>query len=224
MRDVLVKKLQKANEAEIELAQMAQQRIDNPEIAQYIQTVIKDHQALNQQLNQATGQQAGQPRRQPGATDAASPRRGQALDPNAQANQQRGQAGQTDDRNQATQAQQRNLQGRRQPGGQEHMVPFELVSIMDKACANNLEMTKQMLSKHQGQDFQMAFLGQQTVAHTAQLAELKAIASEGPEELRPIVEQATAKVQHHLEQAQQLAAKFEDKEASDTATSGQLRR
>lgn len=67
-----------------------------------------------------------------------------------------------------------------------------------------------MLGEYQGQDFNMAFLGQQCVAHTMMLAELKAIESEGPQEMRSVAQEAKTKVEQHLEKVKQLAKKLED--------------
>jgi predicted outer membrane protein len=152
----IVQKLQKANENEIELAKMAMQKTDHSELKQLTQTIVRDHEALNQKLQQFSNQ------------------------------------------NQA------NSQGQR--------VPTQLCQIADQACDNAMKMTKDMLTKYEGQDFQMAFLGQQCVAHTMMLAELKAIESTGPQELQPIAQEAISKVEKHLEKAKQLAKKLEDDE------------
>ena len=98
-------------------------------------------------------------------------------------------------------------------------VPPMLCTVLEKACENNLEMTKQMLQKYEGQDFKMAFLGQQIVAHTACLAELKAIESFGPAQLKAIAQQASPKIQEHLDMAEQLAKKFEDDRGSAARSS-----
>ncbi|WP_037254155.1 DUF4142 domain-containing protein [Rhodopirellula europaea] len=152
----IVQKLQKANENEIELAKMAMQKTDHSELKQLTQTIVRDHEALNQELQQFSNQ------------------------------------------NQA------NSQGQR--------VPTQLCQIADQACDNAMKMTKDMLTKYEGQDFQMAFLGQQCVAHTMMLAELKAIESTGPQELQPVAQEAISKVEKHLEKAKQLAKKLEDDE------------
>lgn len=152
----IVQKLQKANENEIELAKMAMQKTDHSELKQLTQTIVRDHEALNQKLQQFSNQ------------------------------------------NQA------NSKGQR--------VPTQLCQIADQACDNAMKMTKDMLTKYEGQDFQMAFLGQQCVAHTMMLAELKAIESTGPKELQPIAQEAISKVEKHLEKAKQLAKKLEDDE------------
>lgn len=169
----ILQKLQKANEAEVELAKLAQQKTDNPEVRQLTQTIIQDHQALNQKLQQFAQQR------------------------------QASQSGLNRDASQST------AQSRSAPS-QSATVPPELCQVAERACENALQMTKTMLGNYQGQDFNMAFLGQQCVAHTMMLAELKAIESVGPEELKAIAQQAAAKVETHLQQTKQLAKKFED--------------
>lgn len=89
-------------------------------------------------------------------------------------------------------------------------VPKQLVQIAEQACENALQMTKEMLSQYEGQDFNRAFLGQQIVAHTMMLAELQAIESTGPQELQPIAQEASTKVEEHLKTAKQIANRLED--------------
>ncbi|MFG0265921.1 MAG: DUF4142 domain-containing protein [Rhodopirellula sp. JB055] len=152
----IVQKLQKANENEIELAKMAMQKTDHDELKQLTQTIVRDHEAINQKLRQFSKQN--------------------------------------------------------QVGSQGQRVPAQLCQIAEQACDNAMKMTKDMLTRYEGQDFQMAFLGQQCVAHTMMLAELKAIESTGPQELQPIAQEAISKVEKHLEKAKQLAKKLEDDE------------
>ncbi|MDA8745859.1 DUF4142 domain-containing protein [Rubripirellula amarantea] len=89
-------------------------------------------------------------------------------------------------------------------------VPKQLCRIAEVACENSLMMTKEMLSNYEGQDFNMAFLGQQCVAHTTMLAELKAIENTGPQELQPIAQDAIGKVKKHLERCKEIAKQLED--------------
>jgi predicted outer membrane protein len=161
---VIVEKLKKANEAEIEIAKMAQQKASNEEIKQLTKTIISDHEALNKELEQVS------------ITTASEP-------------------------------------------GVQLTVPPELCEIMSQACENNLQMTKDMLSKYEGQDFQMAFLGQQAVAHGMMLAELKAINSTGPDSLTSFTETAIKKIESHLEKMKQLAKKFEKDSAGKKSNS-----
>ena len=100
------------------------------------------------------------------------------------------------------------------PGQPEMVVPQQLCDLAEQACKNSLEMTKEMLSQTEGQDFSMAYLAQQVVAHTNMLAELKAIQSTGPDDLKSIAGKAADKIKKHLEETKKLAKKLEDKEKS----------
>lgn len=188
----LVQKLIMSNEAEIELAKLAQQKSDNQEVQKFAQMLIQDHQALNQTLKQHAG----------------SSQAGQSQTHSLQAGQT--QTGQTQDRTGQQPAADSQTRSDRMTQWSDQTVPKELCQIGEQAYDNALKMTKEMLNRYEGQDFNMAFLGQQTIAHTMLLAELQAIESNGPQSLQPIVQQASSKVQMHLEKTKQLAKKFED--------------
>jgi predicted outer membrane protein len=185
VKEALVQKLIKANEAEIELAKLAQQKTDNEELKQLAAMIVKDHQQLNQTLNKHAGKQS-------------AGNEGSGKSTADQASQDR-------KRDQATTTSAKSERASDTP-----TVPKELCKVSEQACENALKMTKEMLSNYDGQDFNMAFLGQQCVAHTMMLAELKAIESTGPKELRDLASQAAKKVETHLEKAKQLAKKLED--------------
>jgi len=155
IQKALVMKLRKCNEAEIELAKMAQQKSDNQEVKDFTQTIIDDHKSLNDQLNKVNQ----------GASNKQAAR-----------------------------------------------VPQQLCDLVDKAGQNALQMTKEMMQNKQGQNFNMAYLGQQIVSHTMLLAELKAIQNTGPQELNEVANQAIGKVESHLKTAKDLAKKLEDDE------------
>ena len=188
VKEALTQKLIKTNEAEIELAKLAQQKSNNQEVKQLAQTLIQDHQAFNQTLQQhASRSQLGQ------SQTSSESNVTTGNQPGTQSQQHRGQQ-----------------PGERMTASPENTVPRQLCQIGEQACDNALKMTKDMLNQYEGQDFDMAFLGQQMVAHTMLLAELQAIESSGPQELQPIVQQASGKVKSHLAHAKQLAQKFED--------------
>lgn len=213
IQEALVKKLIKANDAEIELAKLAQQKTNNDQVKQLTKTIIEDHQALNQSLQQVSKQQGAASNRsannQPNANDRNSQDRqsGDRGANNWNTNQSnRPQLGQDRNRPMANQ------------GQQAEMVPQELCDLGEQACDNALKMTKEMLREYDGQDFNMAFLGQQCVAHTMMLAELKAIQSDGPQELQSVAGKAIDKVEKHLETAKKIAKKLE-KDAKDSRDS-----
>jgi len=214
LKAAIAQKLTLANDAEIELAKMAQQKVDHPELKQLTQTLIQDHQKLNQQLQQFTGQDhAGQDRA--GQARAGQDRAGQARAGQARAGQARaGQASAGTSPGQATAQRGDQRQGsdlaQHDAGASSVMVPAEMCQLMEQAHQNRLEMTKEMLSNYEDQDFQMAFLGQQVFSHTSLIADLKAIESHGPDELQSYAQQALPMVEQHRDQAKQLAKKLKD--------------
>ncbi len=208
LKQALVQKLKKANEAEIELAKLAMELSENEQVQQFAKMIVDDHQACNQKLQELNGQSADSNRadnRRRTDTDAAN----NIGNNDATANRPRPEAGvKAGEQGRQTATGNADRQGAGMHGNA--MVPGQLVQIMDQACDNSLKMTKEMLQKYEGQDFSMAFLGQQCVAHTMMLAELKAIESQGPEELKSLAGEAAGKVQTHLEKAKQLAKQLED--------------
>lgn len=202
VKEAILKKLHKANQAEIELAKLAQERTDNAEVRQLAQTIVQDHQALNTELEKCLNEkQAG-----PSATNRSnrSPLNRPEADRDV-TNRERTPGAVATTRPQLT--------DRRNADAQE-TVPPQLCRIGEEACDNALKMKKEMLGNYQGQDFNMAFLGQQLVSHTMMLAELKAIQSTGPEDLKEITEKAIGKVEQHRNRAKQLAKKLEDDQRS----------
>ena len=81
-----------------------------------------------------------------------------------------------------------------------------------RAAKIKLQMTKDLLSKYEGQDFDMGYLGQQTVAHLDMLAHLHAVKDIGPPEFQELVEEGIKGTTEHMEQVLMLSHKLEDKE------------
>jgi len=96
-------------------------------------------------------------------------------------------------------------------GGQ---VPHQIVAVLDQAADTELQMTKEMLSEHQGQDFEMGYLGQQIMAHTCMLAKLQALKNAGPQELQQLVTQGEQTTRNHLDMAKQIAEQLKDRDSS----------
>lgn len=114
-------------------------------------------------------------------------------------------------------AQQNNISGQpgnaahAQAGGMTGHVPHMLVALTDQACDNELQLTKKMLDKHEGENFDMAYIGQQIVAHTCMLAHLQALKNSGPQELQQLVTQGEQATRQHLDQATKIAEELGDK-------------
>lgn len=84
-------------------------------------------------------------------------------------------------------------------------VPHMLVALTDQSCDNELQLTKKMLEKHEGDNFEMAYIGQQIVAHTCMLAHLQALKDSGPEELKQLATQGEQTTRQHLDKAMKIA-------------------
>lgn len=192
--EAIAKKLQKANEAEIELATMAGKKTKNDDLKKLTTMIVKDHQALSQELQKYCD------------VNAASAQHGQ----NQSAANQRGNQIPSDAQTQT-----------RLNVSQSARVPQELCDVAEQACDNSLKMAKETLGKLEGRDFELAFLAHQCFAHSLMLAELNAIESEGPQELRSIAQKAGQTVEQHLEKAQQLVMKMRDKSDDSENTSEQ---
>ena len=227
VEQALVMIMKKSNDAEIALAQLAQEKVDDQGFRQFTQQLIQDHQSLNQQLDQVAAIGNGNANRRNAEQPSATQPGAATTNPNQTANpSQPGRTVTPTEENapgaqpNATGQRSEGRQGRGQmPGMGGGRVPPMLISIMSQACENNLKMTKEMLEQYEGQDFKMAFLGQQIVAHTACLAEMKAIESSGPEQIKAIAKQASPKIEEHLAMAKKLAKKFEDDRGSGSRSS-----
>lgn len=90
-------------------------------------------------------------------------------------------------------------------GGMTGNVPHMLVALTDQSCDNELQLTKKMLEKHDGENFDMAYIGQQIVAHTCMLAHLQALKDSGPQELQQLVAQGEQATRQHLDKATKIA-------------------
>lgn len=190
VKQAIAKKLMMANKAEIELAQLAKQKSKNPKLNQIADKLISDHRQLNEKL--------------------------QKWEPNSGNAQNQGATSRSGIQNSTLQdtpaSEQRT--GRDRADSMKGNVPQALCAIMDKASENALTMTKEMLQNYDGEEFDMAFVGQQVVAHMMLLAELKAIESQNLEEISQIAGKAASTTEQHLEELKGLAKELKDNSSS----------
>lgn len=86
------------------------------------------------------------------------------------------------------------------------MTPLHrILTIERQATDNYVRATTEMLSKYDGQDFDMGFLGFTIGSHTWALAELKAMDSVGDEKFQKLISDATTNVEQHMMKAQELS-------------------
>ncbi len=185
-----------ANQGEIELSKIAQQRSTNNEVKQFAKMLIDDHTQLDAKLQQVAPKAAANfAERRRVATEfgarIAKSLRDRVTD----------RAAPGEDRVQIRTA-------AREAG--EHDAFTRLCQINHTAARNHREMSKRLLEQYQGQDFDMAFLGMQIGGHSWLLSELQALSGVGTPEFQEIVTSARQSVEHHLEQAKALSKKLED--------------
>lgn len=219
-------KLKRGNEAEVELGQVAVDKAKDDSVKEFAQMMVKTHQQMIQKLAQfdeGVGSTGGA--RNPGSKE----RRGEGTEgqkstkENSEGSSGNDSAQGTANPNQAGQpvaGQTPGQSGPNQPGnlqrGQAHAggmtghVPHMLVALTDQTCDNELQLTRKMLDKHEGENFDMAYIGQQIVAHTCMLAHLQALKDTGPQELQQLVTQGEKATREHLDKAMKIAEDLGD--------------
>jgi predicted outer membrane protein len=83
----------------------------------------------------------------------------------------------------------------------------EIHEQVGKQC---LESAKQELGRHQGADFDQAFMGMQLAGHMKMQDELKVLKNHASGELRQQIDKSLQVVQGHLQQARQVMEQLKD--------------
>jgi predicted outer membrane protein len=176
------------NMEEIQLGQFAQDRAQNPQVKQFAQTMVEEHQQAVQKLQQAMPEVASL-NLELNAQGGAAAGQSTAARPGAGATA-------------STSANQRSSATGAQSGGQEAQKMVQFAREVKQECLN---LTTQELGRKQGMEFDKAYIGQQIVAHTGMLAELKTAQRHlQNQQLRPIIQEGTQMTEHHLAQARQI--------------------
>jgi predicted outer membrane protein len=174
---------------EIAVAQLAASKSQNPEVKQFAQMMVRDHQQSAEKLRKFALHDVGTltPSRGVAATD-----RGTADPANREGRPSRDARAE-------------------QPGRVERQAGFaagslneELYQIERKAAQECLRLTQECLNKEQGEDFDKAFIGQQIGMHIGMLAKLTASEQHVSPELRQVVREGIQSCQKHKDQAEQL--------------------
>lgn len=208
------------NQAEVELGQLASEKAQNPEVRQFAQMMVEEHTELLGKLKQFNPQipdadrsqlrsaQATGRDGQPGTAQTPQRDRGVARTGGTSRTESTSRTGEANTQRQEEVAQTGfTTQGRAASGGQ-----GALVSVIQDAAQQKLQMTKETLNKYEGQDFDMGYLSQQVHAHVGMLAHLKAMKGKGPSEFQQLVDDGITATDEHLQDAKNLAKKLEDKE------------
>lgn len=178
------------NKAEVELGKFAQQQAQNPQVKEFAQRMVQDHQQLVQKLQplaKADHAQTGQASRNQSQFDAQRQASDTARLPGSSG------AGQPGDSatSQAT-------------AGHQDSAIQQLIQIDRKITEQCSQALRQELEQKQGAEFDKAYVGSQIAGHMQMLSTLKVIEQQGPQQLQQIAQQAQPTIEQHLQHAKEL--------------------
>lgn len=195
--DALAQWLANGNKAEIELGQLAQQKATNPEVKQFAQKMVKDHTEYLQKLQKFTDEKEH-------TVAGTDQKKSQDDIANRSATDQR----KTDENRAQAQGDQKieeRVAGFRGDDKHKHGKHATMEQIGKEAGKLHLQMTKELLNKYQGHNFDMAYVGQQIAAHTQMLANLKAMEEHTTGEFGTVVKEGVQATESHLKEAKELS-------------------
>lgn len=184
------------NAGEVALNQFAQQRTQNDRVRQFAEMMVRDHAQFIEQLQEITlGGQQGQRQSATGANQASGA---------AQA------AGTSQAASQAVRA----AAGPQAADSDAAQSPVTgqyrgLMAIHADAGRRKVQLSQEMLSKHQGAEFDMAFMGEQLVLHNHMLAMLQAVQQHASPQLQQLVNQSIQTTEQHLNHARQIVEQLQ---------------
>jgi predicted outer membrane protein len=197
VKQYFAKCLLKQNESEVEIAQIAQQQAQNPEVKQFAQMLVEDHRQLIQKLKPLAGAQ--------GAQSSTSTSLGNQTQTDAQR-----QASDTTRLPGSSGAGQPNRNvNQNTTSGQQDSALTEVAQIQEQIADRCTQALREELQQKQGAEFDKCFVGAQVGGHMHMLAELEVLEQQGPDQVKQIAQQARPKVQQHLDQAKQLMEQLE---------------
>lgn len=190
------------NNAEVEIGKLAQEQSQNPEVKQFAQQMVQNHQKLVQQLQQLAGAAVGDRSSSTGTSPALG-------------------AGQSDTQRQASDTTRLpGSLGAGQPAADRANRSLTSTNDSSGAIQQLMEMDRQItqrctdalreeLQAKQGAEFDKCYVGSQVGGHMHMLAALEVIGQQGPERLQQIAQQAQPVVQKHLDHAKTLMKQLE---------------
>jgi hypothetical protein len=225
------------NEEEIAILQFAQDRIQNDELKQAARKMIDDHQQAISKLERfamhrgtaaagrsgqstagATGGEVGRTTRETlrpnandaQATDAASgsstSRGGTTTGAQSSSGTNGGGTGRGTASGTGAAAASAGIGSAHATGGDLGMRMYQIAQREKEQC---LQLTKADLQKHEGEKFDKALTGQQSVMHASMLAKLNAIEGQTSAEFNQLAQQLAQTTQQHKEHLDQLMTQLD---------------
>ena len=178
---------------EVALAEFAESRIQNEQVKQFAQQMIKEHQQAITQLKQFAPQKVSL------KLDGEASRETQTRPRDAAQNRATEREGQ--DRTKSDQT--------AQAGGQHDELLQQALQMQRAIAQECLNLTQQELSEKEGPKFDQCYIGQQIGAHVGMLAKLTGSEQFASAELQPVLQQQRQTVEQHLQHAKKLAQQLE---------------
>jgi len=216
--------LLKNNQAEIELGQFASQQSQNPQVKQFADELVKDHQKVVEQLQPIAGASGAANK---GALDNAarteadrsatntSPTPGSSATDTTTLNATTGTPNATDAAERTPGEGSATRQHASMQGG---AGISQLAAIEDKINERCNQALREELQSKSGAEFDECFVGSQIAGHMHMLAALEVISQDTQGQLKQVADEAKPAVQKHLEHAKQLAKQIKGgAESSATA-------
>jgi len=196
LEQLVTAKLLIANKGVIELGKMATEKANDEQVKEFAQTLVKAYESLCRDIEKLQTSK--------GYSKNGDHAKGDKPSQTAQ--------------NQPRQPGQPNPPGVRPTIGDQQAssrnsqeIVAKLETIAKKSSKKQLEMAKAMLQKHEGKDFDMAFVGLQIAAHMQAVADLNALQGVGSKEMQEVVNQAETATNKHLQRAKDLADQLSSK-------------
>ncbi len=202
------------NQEQINLSRFAAEHAQHPQVKEFVETLIRDHQNLNQRLQKFAAEQPME--------TAATERKDIPMRTPAERREVREELrNQGESKRETREAVREALQAGAETAKDriEHATGYrgpsaafeeQLYDIAKDAHKNCEQMTRDELSKHKGADFDRAFVGCQIGGHIAMLAHLKAVQSHTSGELQQIVKDAEMAVAQHKQRAEKLMSELKE--------------
>jgi predicted outer membrane protein len=172
------------NREEIALAQFAQQRAQSPEVKEFAQQLIQDHQQAISQLEKFAPQDV-------------------SLELDGQATENRARPDRTA-RNVEIEADRPQRDATARTGESHADMQRQMLAMQKDIAQRCLALTQRELSEWEGARFDQAFVGQQTGAHIGMLAKLAGTEPYASSELQSVLAKQQQAAEQHLQHAKQL--------------------
>jgi len=109
-----------------------------------------------------------------------------------------------------------NARGETPPAAQQNHDAQE--RLQQTIAKNQLAMTKEVLMRYEGQDFDMGYLGEQVIAHIQMLAKLHAMKNQGSQQFQAAVQEMIPTVEEHFKHATRLSRQLQDRDDQQVNT------